>query len=90
VKKCFDNNLYDVSLKDAHSHRDEIVVCAKYWDVNEMIALGAIFTYFHVKFIYWDKDEKETEFPYKVPYWLPALDYYRRVIAKELSLFANN
>ena len=81
MKKCFDN-LYDASLKDANSHRDGIVVCAKYWDVNETIALGTIFAYFHVKFIYWDKTERETEFPYKIT---SPPDHYGQIVKNELD-----
>ncbi|CAG8554570.1 2156_t:CDS:2, partial [Paraglomus occultum] len=86
VKECF-NNLYDASLKDTNDYRDEIVICAEYWDVNEIIALSAIFRHFHVKFIYWDRVSTEAEFPYEVPYWLPTLEYHKPRFAETMRHF---
>src|SRR6185312_11563503 len=63
VQNCL-GNLYRISCKGKHGHGRNIVVYAKYWKKEELIALGAIFDYFNIKFTYWNKAGKETSFPY--------------------------
>ncbi|CAG8842236.1 35053_t:CDS:1, partial [Gigaspora margarita] len=58
--------LYYTLSKVLHSHTNEIEICAKDWEMNEVIALGVIFKFFYVNFIYFDELEKETKYPYKI------------------------
>ncbi|CAG8548526.1 3367_t:CDS:2 [Paraglomus occultum] len=63
VKNCF-GNLYHISCKGKHGHRRNIVLYAKYWRKEELLALSVIFDYFNIKFTYWNRAGKETSFPY--------------------------
>ncbi|CAG8753186.1 18736_t:CDS:2, partial [Gigaspora rosea] len=65
VKKCL-AGLYHTSSKALHSRTNEIEICAKDWETNEVIALGVIFKFFRINFIYLDELEKETEYPYEI------------------------
>ena len=63
VKNCL-GGLYRISCKGKHGHGRNILVYAKYWRKEELLALGAIFEYFNIRFTYWNKEGKETSFPY--------------------------
>ncbi|CAG8532969.1 10294_t:CDS:2 [Gigaspora rosea] len=47
VRKCL-FGLYHTSLRELHNHNDEIVICAKDWEMNEVIALDVIFVLIHL------------------------------------------
>jgi len=63
VKNCL-GNLYRISRKGKHGHGRNILVYAKYWRNEELLALGIIFGYFNIRFTYWNRAGKETQFPY--------------------------
>ncbi|CAG8493306.1 5350_t:CDS:2, partial [Scutellospora calospora] len=56
VKKCI-GGLYHNSSKELDGY-GKIVIYAKDWAVNEIIALGLIFKYFRVPFEYWNENEQ--------------------------------
>ncbi|RHZ82935.1 hypothetical protein Glove_102g34 [Diversispora epigaea] len=64
VKKCI-GGLYHTASKPIHSQTD-LVVCEKDWEVNEIIALGLIFRYFRIDFIYLNDMEFKVDYPYKI------------------------
>ncbi|CAG8581434.1 410_t:CDS:2 [Funneliformis caledonium] len=64
VKKCI-GGLYHTSSKGLHGY-DKIAIRAKDWEVNEIIALGLIFKYYRIPFIYWDEPDREAKFPYEL------------------------
>ena len=58
VEKCL-GGLYRVSCKGQHSDKGNVLIYAKYWEENELLALIAIFNYFDIKFIYWNTEGEE-------------------------------
>ncbi|RHZ86720.1 hypothetical protein Glove_46g90 [Diversispora epigaea] len=51
--------------KPIHSQTD-LVVCEKDREANETIALGLIFRYFRIDFVYCNKMEVKEDYPYKI------------------------
>ena len=48
-------NLYNISCKRLHGYKSAVVICAKYWEKPEVIALALMFWYYDICFIYYDK-----------------------------------
>jgi len=51
VKACV-AGLYDKSCKGWHGHDHYAVICAKYWDPSEMVALALMFEHYGIEFRY--------------------------------------
>ena len=57
-------------LLGIHYQDCEVAIYEKDWTNTEILALGVLFDHFHIPFSYYDHDEKEKEYPYKLIYSL--------------------
>jgi len=61
-------NLYNISCKRLHGYKSAVVICAKYWEKPEVIALALMFWHYDICFVYYDKWGWQLcrRFPYKL------------------------
>jgi len=61
-------NLYNISCKRLHGYKSVVVICAKYWEKPEVIALALMFRRYNICFVYYKKwgSLLNCRFPYKL------------------------
>ncbi|CAG8562949.1 6713_t:CDS:2 [Diversispora eburnea] len=66
IQKCI-CGLYHTASKPLHGYDgNNIIISAKDWVENEIIALGLLFKYYSIPFVYKDKMGDSKNFPYKI------------------------
>ncbi|CAG8567695.1 7075_t:CDS:2, partial [Paraglomus occultum] len=65
VEKCM-GGLYHTASKQLHGHETDIGIDARDWTVNEVLALGVLFYYYNIPYLYYNEDGKLTDYPYKL------------------------
>jgi hypothetical protein len=58
--------LYHRASADLHGHDEDVIVDEKSWTPNEIVAIGSLFNFYRVPFLYVNADGDIVSFPYKL------------------------